>query len=168
MPGTYHVDLSNKFWKDKTTGIACVESERKRHIGCALGNRVKRYIEKKLYKYEERIERAKLYAICIYYLTRNEKMDALVICCDENFSIVKHCLLCLFDKSNAPLKIISIIEFRKTLGRSIKSPADNYARAYAKRGMKKMRWNTGAHLNVIEITYAMIKEKWEKIKDVSE
>lgn len=168
MPNIYHIDLSNKFWKDKTTGIACVEAESKWHIGCALGNRIKRYIERKLYKYEDRIERAKLYAICIYYLTKDEKIGTLVICCDENFSIVKHCLLCLFDKSNTPLKIISIIEFRKILGRSIRSPADNYARAYAKRGLKQLRWNTGTRLNVVEITYSMIKEKWEKIKNVSE
>ena len=82
-------------WKQKANGI-----------GCALGNRIKRYIERKSDKYEDRIERAKLYAICIYYLTKDEKIGTLVICCDENFSIVKHCLLCLFDKSNTPLKII--------------------------------------------------------------
>ena len=78
MPNIYHIDLSNKFWKDKTTGIACVEAESKWHIGCALGNRIKRYIERKLYKYEDRIERAKLYAICIYYLTKDKKIGTLV------------------------------------------------------------------------------------------
>ncbi len=48
MKEYFHIDLSTKFSKKGNTGIACLRLPSKKHKGCALNNRVKRYNEKKL------------------------------------------------------------------------------------------------------------------------
>lgn len=161
----YHVDLSVLFFNKGTTGIACVGAITKNHVGCALKGRLKRYIDKTLCKNSVKKEHAKLYAICIYYLIRNnlEDIKRLIICNDEDFTYVKKYLSALLEETTFSFDIVSITEFQRNLGRKIKSLADNFARAYRKRGLKKHRWNEGKRLNVIEITYNMIKDKWKQL-----
>ncbi|HII15231.1 MAG TPA: hypothetical protein HA362_02865 [Nanoarchaeota archaeon] len=169
MPKYYHIDLSNKFWKDKTTGIACVSVDTKEHIGCALSTHLKKEIYRKLLKEETQEGRAKLYAICIYLLARNiaNKIRTLVICNDENFHFVRQYLEKLF-KQKAPFAIISITAYRAETGRNIKSPADNLAAHYAKRELNERKRNKGIKLNVILTNFKTIKAKWNEVKSVSE
>lgn len=169
MPEVYHIDLSNKFWKKATTGIACVSSDNKRHVGCALSMQLKKGINKHLTDMKFKKGRAKLYAICIYYLiTENiSGINKLVICNDEEFKSVRMYLRYMLGKG-IKMEIISITDYRKELGRNIKSLADNFARHYAKRGLNELKQSRGLRLNVIKINYAMINTKWEELKDVSE
>jgi len=166
MKEYFHIDLSTKFSKNGNTGLACLRLPSKNHIGCALNNRVKRYIEKKLFLKENLREAyAKLYAICIYFLVEKDlsEIEKLVICNDEDFSFVKLYLEKLLKTQNK-IEIISITEFRKQLLRKVQSPADNYARHYAKRALKIHKWHKGVSLNVIPITYTAIKQKWNEIE----
>ena len=64
------------------------------------------------------------------------------------------------------INIINITEFQKRLGRKVKSLADNYARAYKKRGLKRNKWHIGIPLKTIEIPYQMIKNKWELLNKI--
>lgn len=161
----YHIDLSRKFWERKTTGIACICVETKRHVGCALDFHLKKRIHYKLIINKSRQEYAMLHAICIYYLIRSllKEINCLIICNDEDFKFVKKYLLILIKEY--PLEIVNLFDFKRSLKRNIQSPADNYARHYAKRGLKRKRLGIGMPLNVIEITYSMIEEKWMKLKD---
>jgi len=61
------------------------------------------------------------------------------------------------------LDIISISEFRKRLGRNVGSLADNYANIYRKRGLKPNKLSKGRELNVVEVTYKIIKGYWEEL-----
>lgn len=168
MAEVYHIDLSNKFWKRKTTGIACVSADNKQHIGCGLSMRLKKDIYRYLIMEESPEARAKLYAICIYYLVKSRIncISKLVICNDENFKLVKLYLAHLL--GNAGFDIVSITDYRKELGRSIKSPADNFAAHYAKRGLSERKQSIGIKLNAIKISLKLIRMKWREIKDVSE
>ncbi len=76
-------------------------------------------------------------------------------------NIHPHTKVCGFLFSN----IINLFEFKKLLKRNIQSPADNYARHYAKRGLKRKRLGIGVPLNVIEITYSMIENMWKELKN---
>ncbi|MBU1203715.1 MAG: hypothetical protein KKG60_01460 [Nanoarchaeota archaeon] len=161
MESDYHIDLSHKLWAKKTTGIACVNSMTKEHNGCVLTRQFKESIKKDFFKDFPKRNYARLYALCIYYLIRDKekKIRRLIICNDEHFDFVKEYLVSFLNKKPS-FDIISINEFRISLGRNIKSPADNSARSYRKRGSKRSRWSNGKKLNVIKITYKMIKEKW--------
>ncbi len=167
MKEYFHIDLSTQFSKKGNTGIACLRLPSKRHKGCALNNRIKRYIEKTLFlKANLRKEYAKLHAICIYFLIEEEleEIEKLVVCNDEDFLVVKLCLEKLLKTENK-IEMISITEFRKQLLRKVQSPADNYARHYAKRALKVHKWHKGISLNVVQINYNMIKQKWELLKN---
>lgn len=168
MAEVYHIDLSNKFWKRKTTGIACVSTDNKQHAGCALSLPLKQGISRHLNGADSREGRAKLYAICIYYLIEEKlpNIRKLVICNDEDFNLVRVYLKRMLGKWR--FKIISITDYRKELGKNIKSLADNFAAHYAKRGMNKIKQNKGLRLNIVRINYAMIQLKWEELKNVSE
>jgi len=166
MQEDYHIDLSIRLFDKGTTGIACVGAITKKHNGCALSNRLKRYVEKTLCVGSMKQERAKLYAICIYYLIRNnlEDIKTLIICNDEIFNYVREYLYILLNDVPFSFRIISITEFQRKLGRNVKSLADNFAKAYRKRGLKRNRWHVGKKLNVVEINYKMIKNKWNLLK----
>ncbi len=49
MKEYFHIDLSTKFSKKGNTGIACLHLPSRKHKGCALNNRIKRYIDKTLF-----------------------------------------------------------------------------------------------------------------------
>jgi len=168
MTEDYHIDLSIRLFDKGTTGIACVGAKTKKHNGCALSSRLKKYINKTLCIGSIKEERAKLYAICIYYLIRNklEDIKTLIICNDENFNYVREYLYLLLNDTTFSFRIISITEFQKRLGRKVKSLADNFAKAYRKRSLKRNRWHVGKKLNVVEITYNMIKNKWKQLDKV--
>lgn len=167
MSENHHVDLSMKLYKRKATGIACLGIPSKRHVGCALSTQLKKNIRKRLFiSLILKEEYAKLYAICIYYLIKDRlnQIKKLIICNDEDFHCVHDYLQqLLIDEKYMP-EIISITEFRNGLNRKVKSPADNYAKLYRTRALSKLKWNRGINLNVIEITFSMITEKWEELK----
>jgi hypothetical protein len=165
MTENFHIDMSNRLFDEGPTGIACVGANTKQHNGCALNGRLKKYINNTLSIGTIREDRAKIYAICIYYLIKDKISDiqTLIICNDEEFTYVKEYLLILLEQK--PIEIIPIEEFKKRLGRNVKSLADNWARSYRKRALKRHRWDCGRKLNVVEITYESIKKKWEYIKE---
>lgn len=161
----YHIDLSGCFFHRGSTGIACIGAESKKHRGCVLKSNTKEKITKTLFIGSREEENAKLYAICISYLIKGiiKDIKTLIICNDENFLYVKLYLEALLPPT-VSFNIIDIKEFQKKLGRNVKSLADNKSKSYRKRGLKKNRWKQGPNLEVIEINYSMIKNKWEELK----
>ncbi len=166
MKEDFHIDMSGRIYEKGPIGIACVGSKTKNHNGCALRGKMRRHIEKNLCVGSICEEDAKLYAICIYFLIRNklENIDTLIICNDENFVYVREYLHILLNDNLFLPKIINITEFQKKLGRKVKSFADNYSKAYRKRGLRRHKWHIGIKLEVVEITYEMIKNKWEFLR----
>jgi hypothetical protein len=164
MKEDYHIDLSGCFFHKGNTGIAYYSSESKKHKGMVLKSNLKKMIDKTLCIGSRKEEHAKLYAICIFYLVKDilEDIKSLIICNDEDFSYVKFYLEALLP-STISFSIMDIREFQKKLGRNIKSLADNKSKSYRKRGLKKNRWMQGPNLEVIEINYNMIKNKWEEL-----
>lgn len=160
---SFHVDMSGRIYEEKTLGIALVRSDKKVHYGCALKGNLVRLIRERLFGKNIFEDSAKLYAICISLLIKNvnEKVKTLIICNDEDFEVVKKCLNKLL--SPVDFEIINITEFRKRLGRNIGSLADNYANIYRKRALKSCN-NKGKQLNVVEVTFNIINENWDKIK----
>jgi hypothetical protein len=165
MVQDYHIDLSGCFFHKGNTGIACYGSIEKNHCGCVLKSNLKQKIDNTLCIGSNGEEHAKLYAICIFYLIKDKLKDikTLIICNDENFIYVKKYLEALLPPIIS-FNIIDITEFQKIFGRKIKSLADNKSKSYRKRALKQNRWKHGPNLNVIEITYEMIKQKWEELK----
>ena len=163
MKENFHVDMSGRIYEGKTIGVSIVGAETKIHFGCALKGNLIKLIKKELFKDNIFQDAAKLYAICIYLLLNelDNKINSLVICNDEDFEIVKKSLCKLLN--NPKFEIINITEFRKRLGINVGSPADNYARTYRKRALKPTRLAKGKKLNVVPITYTIIKKYWEKI-----
>ena len=110
-------------------------------------------IKKQLFKGNIYEDSAKLYAICISLLVKEVKKDinTLIICNDEDFTVVKKTLDKLLEHYD--FEIINISEFRKRLGRNIGSFADNYAKIYRRKALKPTKLFRGKKLNVIEINY---------------
>ena len=168
MKEDFHVDLSIRLYEKGNTGIACVSSKNKKHTGCVLTYRLKQYIKNSLFVGNISEEKAKLYAICIYYLVEDylEDINTLIICNDEDFTYVKEYLIYLINLNKLNFEIINITEFQKRLGRRVKSLADNYAKIYRKRGLQRNKWHIGKNLNLVELNYEMIKEKWEELNKI--
>ena len=161
----FHIDMSGRIYKRKTIGIACVGAESKRNNGCALKGNLIKFIQKNLCTGDIKDEHAKLYAICIYFLIKEKikEIETLIICNDEEFTYVKEYLMVLLEQDSSRFKIISITDFRKQLGRRVSSLADNFAEGYRKRALKPTRRSNGKQLDIVEITYEMVKEQWEKL-----
>ncbi|MDP4039533.1 MAG: hypothetical protein Q8P57_03055 [Candidatus Pacearchaeota archaeon] len=159
----FHVDMSGRIYGNRTIGMALVGTKTKIHYGCVLKGNLLKFIKKNLFKGNIYEDSAKLYAICIYSLVREVKnnIDTLIVCNDENFKIVKKALSDLL--GDYRFEIINITEFRKRLGRNVGSLADNYARIYRRRALKPKRLLKGKQLNIIPITYKIIKLSWEKL-----
>ncbi|MBS3080850.1 hypothetical protein J4221_05235 [Candidatus Pacearchaeota archaeon] len=159
----YHVDMSGRIYEGKTVGIAIVGTKMKEHYGCALKGNLIKLIKKELYKKNIYNDSAKIYAICIYLLIKEiqNRIKTLIICNDEDFIIVKNNLKKLLRDYN--FDIINISEFRKRLGRNIGSLADNYARIYRRRALKPYKQLKGKKLNVVKITYILIKQYWGEL-----
>ena len=160
----FHVDMSGRIYEGKTIGIALVGTKTKVNYGYALKGNLVKLIKKELFTENISEDSAKLYAICIYLLVKEvrDNIHTLIICNDEDFNIVKKTLEKLL--KGYSFEIINISEFRKRLGRKVGSFADNYAKAYRKRALKTNRMSTGKKLNVVKVTFTLIKQYWEELK----
>jgi hypothetical protein len=140
-------------------------SYNKKHKGCALKGNLIKYVHNNLCLGSIREEHSKFYAIIIYLLIKNdiERIKSLTICNDEEFIYVKEYLMQLLGDKAGYFIIRNITEFREILGRKIKSPADNCANSYRKRGLNKKKWSNGKTLNVVEINFELIKEYWGRL-----
>ena len=162
---SFHIDMSGRIYENRTIGIAIVGTETKINYGCALKGNLIKLIKKKLFKKNIYEDSAKLYAICIFLILKEiiDNIHTLIICNDENFEVVKKTLEKLLGKYS--FVIISISEFRKRLGRNIGSLADNYANIYRRRALKPNKISKGKELNIVQITYTIIKKYWEKLNN---
>lgn len=165
MKGDFHVDMSNRIYEEKTIGIALVSADKKTHYGCALKGNLVKLIKRRLFKKNILKDSAKLYAICISLLVKNVKRDikTLIVCNDEDFEVVKKSLNKLLNPVN--FEVINISEFRKRLGRNIGSLADNYANIYRRRALKSNKQTQGKKLNIVEVTFNIIKQNWEELNE---
>jgi len=163
-----HIDTSGKLYERKDTGIAYKIINRGEHKGLVLSIKSKKGLRKNLKIHKDF---PRMYAICIYYLIKDnlDDFDILVICADENFSHVKRYLDLLFKDENKYSKkdIISIYQLRKISGnKSLKSYADGIANSYRRRGLKSIsKKQEGIPLNVFDINYIKIKDKWLEINE---
>ena len=167
--GDFHVDISGKIARLEDIGIACMNPITKVNCGCAIRGKVVRKLKKEFFRDKGIHDRAKFYGILIYLILRGYefKFDRLIICNDENFSVVKKVIVFLMGGDFNSDKIIGISEFRKPFGRKIGSPADNLARCYRKRGFSSLKRNYGKDINVVEITYGDIKKCWGKCSEAT-
>jgi hypothetical protein len=161
-----HIDTSSKLCQKDDTGIAYKIIGSNQHKGLGLKLRFKKEVEKKL---NADLDRARLYAICIHKIIKEDLdlFDILVICADEDIDYVKYYLEILFngDERYSTKGIISIFELRQIIGVHVKSYAHGIANSYRQRALKcTARQQTGTPLNVIKITFKEICEKWEEIE----
>lgn len=162
-----HIDTSCKLYERKDTGIAYRIIGSNAHKGLALSKKLKKELER---DFNIDKDYAKLYAICIYYLIKDDLdiFDILVICGDEDFSRTKKYLdILFFDNSKYhSKKVISLYELRELTGKKkLKSYADNLSRSYRKRALKSyVIRQKGVILNNIRIGYKEIREKWLEIE----
>lgn len=160
-----HIDTSCKLHENKNTGIAYKIVGSKKHMGLALKRTLKKELNNQLNLSENY---AKMYAICIYLLVKDDfdLFDVLVICGDEPVPKVKKHLKKLFEKNSEYLTkdVISITELRKLTGNyKLRSYADGAARSYRRRALKnKARQQEGISLNAVKINYKIVEELWKK------
>lgn len=161
-----HIDTSVKLHERRDTGISYKIVKTNEHKGFGLSIKLKKELERDL---DAKYDYARIYAICIYYLIRDDfdLFDVLVICGDENYSQVKGYLDLLFseDKRYYEKKVISLHELRNiTEDKKLKSYADKISNSYRKRALKsKVRQQKGIELNPIKVNYKMVYEKWKEI-----
>ena len=67
--GVMHIDTSSKLYERKNTGIAYKIIKSNKHKGLGLSLRLKKELEKDL---NANKDYARIYAICIYYLIKND------------------------------------------------------------------------------------------------
>lgn len=163
---SFHVDMSGRIYEGKTIGIALVGTETKVNYGCAIKGKMIKLIKKQLFKNNIYKDAAKLYAICIFLLVKEikDKINLLIICNDEDFSIVKKILTYLLN--DCSFEIINIVEFRRRLGRNIGSFADNYANIYRRKALKLNRHYKGREINVVEVNYKLVKQYWAELEKI--
>ena len=161
-----HIDVSRRFYQKGDSAVAFKTIPLDKHKGLVISSKLKRDLEKNLGVQEDY---ARLYAICIYYLILDEldSFDNLVICNDETYVYVKEYLDLLFEgKEEYKSKFItSISKLRELTGDSkIRSYADNIVNIYRRKGLKTIRkQQKGIKLNLIEINYRKILDKWQEI-----
>lgn len=158
-----HIDTSRRFYQKGTTAIAYKIISSQQHKGIVISEKLKRELDRDL---GAKDDYAKQYAICIYYLIKDNlnEFDVLVICNDEDFLYVKLYLDLLLIK-NTPYgskTITSISELRKITGnKKLRSYANNIANIYRRKGFKKIhRRQKWISLNLIKLTYKEIHSKW--------
>lgn len=163
-----HIDTSCKLYERKDTAIAFKIVNSNFHKGLILNKKLKKELERD-FKVNE--DYAKLYAVCIYYLIKDnlDLFDILVICGDEDFTVTKLYLDLLFSHNleYKNKKVISVYELREISGKKkLKSYADNVARSYRRRALKSLaRRQKGIILNPLKINYKLIKEKIIEINE---
>ena len=164
-----HIDTSRRFYQKGNTGIAFKIIGTNFHRGLGISNKLKRELDK---YFGAKEDYARLYAICIYYLIKNnlDDFDTLIICNDENFTYVKFYLDKLFQNNKQYLgkEISSLSKFRKITGdKKLRSYADNTAKMYRRKiFLNKSRRDRGIKLNVIKINYKQIIGKWNLINNL--
>ena len=164
---TMHVDISRRLYQKGDSAVAFKIIPSKKHKGIVISNKLKKELKRDL-KINENYP--KLCAIYIYYLINKDLdlFDNLVICDDEIYSEVKKYLDLLFEKNKICSKkfITSLHKFREILGdQKIRSYADNMANIYRRKASKPLRrQQKGIPLNIIEVNYQKVKEKWEILK----
>jgi hypothetical protein len=164
-----HIDMSNRFKQERNTGVAYKMIKTNEHKGLGISNKLKRELDRDLNASEDY---ARLYAICIYFLIKDDlnKFDTLIICNDESFLYVKEYLETLFRdiKEYSSKKISSLGKLREITGdKNIRSHADNIAGIYRRKIFQRIqRRQKGVQLNIIEINYKRIVEKWKEIDNI--
>lgn len=164
---TMHIDMSRRFYQDGNSAIAFKTIPANEHKGIIILNKLKKELRRDL-KVEENYP--KLYAIYAYFLIKDDlnTFDNLVICDDESYSQVKRYLDLLFhgDQFYSKKFVTSLHKFREILGDSkIRSYADNISNVYRKKASKPLRrQQKGVGLNLVEVNYQRIKEKWLSLK----
>lgn len=162
-----HVDTSCKLHENVDTGIAFKMIKTNEHKGFGLSLKLKRELERDLYA---DIDRARLYAICIYYIIKEDLdlFDILVICGDEDPELVKDYLSILFENERkyGEKTVISVSELRRITGnKTIKSYAHGVANSYRRRARKSLvRQQKGTPLRVVPINYSLIYTKWMELE----
>lgn len=164
---TMHIDVSRRFYQRGDSSVACKIIPGNSHKGLVISNKLKEELKKNFH-----IDKnyAKVHAICIYYLIREEldSFDNLVICNDEEYLKVKACLDFLFrgNKRYSSKLITSLGKLREISGDSkIRSYADNTANIYRRKALKPIRRKQrGVSLNLVKVNYRGIKDKWEELK----
>ncbi len=157
-----HIDVSRRFYQKGDTGMAYKIIPSKEHRGLALSNKLKEEL-KRDFNIDE--DYARLSAICIYYLIRDnlDSFDTLVICNDENYLYVKEYLDLFFEENEKYLSkdIISLGKLREVSGDSkVRSYADHMANIYRRKALKPLRRRQkGIGLNIVDLNYQKIKEK---------
>jgi len=163
---TMHIDVSRRFYQKGNSGVAFKIIPSQEHRGVIISNKLKKELERDIYINEDY---ARIYAICIYYLIRDklDSFDNLVICNDEEYTYVKKYLDLLFEKNKkySSKFITSLSKLREISGDyKLRSYADNIANIYRKKALKPLRRKQkGVVLNIVEINYLKIREKWEDI-----
>lgn len=161
-----HIDMSRRFGQRGNSGIAFKIIETGEHKGMGLSDKLKKELNK---NFKIKNDYAKLYAICIYYLIRDNlaDFDVLIICNDEVFLYVKKYLDILFkDYEKYSEKIISCLaKLRKITGnKKLRSYADNIANTYRRKVFFGLvRQQKGIPLNIVKINYSKINKKLDEI-----
>jgi hypothetical protein len=164
---TMHIDVSRRFYQEGDSAIAFKITPSQKHKGIIISNKLKKELRRDL-KTDENYP--KLCAIYIYYLIKEDfdLFDNLIICDDEIYAEVKKYLDSLFEKNKIYINkfITSLHKFREMLGNpKIRSYADNIANIYRKKAPKPpRRQQKGIPLNLVEVNYQKVKEKWETLK----
>jgi len=163
-----HIDTSGKLYEKKDTGIAYKIVNGSEHKGLVLSVKLKRELKRNLHIWNNY---PNVYAICIYYLIEDsfKDFDVLVICEDEHINRVKKALDYLFRNSSEykEKNILGIGDLREMTGnKKLKSYADRTAKVYRKKALKPLyRQQRGIKLNIVQINYAKILEKWKELKN---
>jgi len=163
-----HIDTSGKLYEKRDTGITFKIVDSGWHKGLVLSKKLKRDLRRNL-----NIENnyPNVYAICIYYLIKDnlQDFDVLVICGDEHINKVKDSLDYLFRASleYRNKTIMGIGELRDITGnKKLKSFADGIANIYRRKALKPLyRQQRGVKLNIAPINYSKIKEKLEELEN---
>ena len=164
-----HIDTSGKLHEKKKTGISFKVIKSNMHKGLVLSYKLKKELKRDL---DAHHDWARIYAICIYYLIKDElnNFDVVIICGDENYNYTKKYLDLLFNNNllYSNKEIHSLYELRELTGKKrLKSYANNIAGAYRKRALKTLRkQQEGRELYPIRISYKKIKDKWFWIEEM--
>lgn len=169
-PRIYHIDMSGKWHQEGDIAIAVASEDKRDHRGVVLTRKLIRELDVNL---GCDYDRPLLYAICSYYLIREnlEDIDTLVVCNDEPWHQVKDYLEALFYGEDRFFEIqaINITEYRKICGKPrLSSKAHGRANSYRKRGSKRAhRVSRGPKLNMVKVGYEQIEKLWlEKVKEI--
>ncbi|MFH1590902.1 MAG: hypothetical protein ABIC95_03155 [archaeon] len=159
-----HVDMSGQLNEKKAVGVAWYCAETSQHRGVALSPQFKKKV---LSSVKDNEVFPKIYASCIFLLILDylDDISSVVICNDEPFTLVKnHLSLLLGEITDTPPEILSKTQFQRNSGITrFRSPADNFANHYRKRGLKRRKLFQGKKLHIKQITVseitALIKKK---------